>query len=248
MPQDLKLGPDIALVASLIGDPARANMLAALLPGAALTASELALEAGVGKATTSSHLGKLRDGGLVALEQQGRHRYYRLADEDVARALEGLMGVAARAAPGRVRTGPKEPALRRARVCYDHLAGELGVALYEALLRHGWLAGDAAALAPTADGVRGLSHFGVEVAALRGPRRLCRACLDWSVRRPHLAGALGAALLTRVFERGWAKRRSDSRVVEFTRAGETAFRRTFGLAAGDAPLRVDQTSGWRVSR
>ncbi|WP_291686959.1 winged helix-turn-helix domain-containing protein, partial [Bradyrhizobium sp.] len=129
----MKAGPDIAMVASLVGDPARANMLTALMTGRALTASELAHQAGVTPQTASSHLSKLEAGGLVEPEKQGRHRYYRLSDPDVAGVLEGLAGLAARAGHMRVRTGPKDPALRRARICYDHLAGDLGVQMLDSL-------------------------------------------------------------------------------------------------------------------
>ena len=129
----MKTGPDIARVASLVGDPARANMLSALMSGRALTASELAQEAGITPQTASSHLAKLEAGGLVEPEKQGRHRYYRLADPDVGGVLEGLAALAARAGHMRVRTGPKDPALRRARVCYDHLAGDLGVQMLESM-------------------------------------------------------------------------------------------------------------------
>src|ERR1700723_1345179 len=129
----MKAGPDIAMVAALVGDPARANMLTALMTGRALTASELAHEAGVTPQTASSHLAKLEAGGLIEQEKQGRHRYFRLADPDVAGVLEGLEGLAARAGHLRVRTGPKDPALRRARVCYDHLAGDLGVQMLDSM-------------------------------------------------------------------------------------------------------------------
>src|SRR6201994_1278866 len=137
----MKAGPDITIIASLVGDPARANMLTALMSGRALTASELAQEAGIMPQTASSHLSKLEGGGLIEPEKQGRHRYYRLADPDVAGVLEGLAGLAARTGHMRVRTGPKEPALRRARICYDHLAGDLGVQMLDSmtkqkLLRH----------------------------------------------------------------------------------------------------------------
>src|SRR6201996_263369 len=137
----MKAGPDITIIASLVGDPARANMLTALLSGKALTASELAQEAGVTPQTASSHLAKLEAGGLIEPEKQGRHRYYHLADPDIADVLEGLAGLAARTGHMRVRTGPKEPALRRARICYDHLAGDLGVQMLDSmtkqkLLRH----------------------------------------------------------------------------------------------------------------
>src|SRR3954452_19896741 len=133
--RSMKAGPDIALVASLVGDPARSNMLTALMSGPALTASELAQEAGVTPQTASTHLAKLEPGGLVEPEKQGRHRYYRLTGPDVAGVLEGLMGLAARVGHLRIRTGPKDPALRHARVCYDHLAGELGVQMLDAMTR-----------------------------------------------------------------------------------------------------------------
>ena len=224
-------GPSIAQIAAAIGDPARANMLTALVGGTALTASELALEAGVAKQTASSHLARLSDAGLVAVDKQGRHHYYRLADADVARLLENLMGVAARKAPTRARPGPKEPALRRARVCYDHLAGDLGVALLEGMIVAKWIKADEEALAPTKLGVEKLSAFGIDVAELRSLKRpLCRACLDWSVRRNHLAGALGAAILDEIYKRGWAARRRKSRVVEFTATGETAMKRALPLS------------------
>src|SRR6201999_3245378 len=129
----MKSGPDISMVAALVGDPARSNMLTALMTGRALTASELAQEAGVTLQTASSHLAKLEAGGLIELEKQGRHRYYRLTGPDVADVLEGLQGIAARAGHMRVRTGPKDPALRRARICYDHLAGDLGVQMLDSM-------------------------------------------------------------------------------------------------------------------
>src|SRR5579872_5926046 len=129
----MKAGPDIAMVASLVGDPARANMLTALLSGRALTASELSQEAGITPQTASSHLSKLEAGGLIEQDMQGRHRYSRLADPDVGGVLEGLAALAARAGQMRVRTGPKDPALRRARICYDHLAGDLGVQMLDSL-------------------------------------------------------------------------------------------------------------------
>ena len=229
-------GPNIAHVAAAIGDPARANMLSALVGGAALTASELALEAGVAKQTASSHLARLSDARLVAVEKQGRHHYYRLADGEVARLLENLMGVAARKAPARARPGPKEPALRHARVCYDHLAGALGVTLLDAMIAAKWIKARDEALAPTKLGIEKLSALGVDVASLGAQRRpLCRACLDWSVRRNHLAGALGAAILEHIYERGWARRRRQSRVVEFSPTGETAFLRAFAAGRLGAP-------------
>jgi DNA-binding transcriptional ArsR family regulator len=226
----MKDGPKIAGVAALIGDPARANMLTALMHGQALTASELALEAGVTKQTASAHLSKLADAELISAEAQGRHRYFRLADADVARLLESLMGVAARAKALRTRPGPKEPALRHARVCYDHLAGDLGVELFDALVKARWLAQRDGEVTLTKRGREAVEALGLDVGALEaGSRPLCRACLDWSVRRNHLAGALGAGLLQHIYARGWARRRSGTRVVEFTSAGERTFRRTFGI-------------------
>src|SRR5256884_5684713 len=129
----MKAGPTIAMVASLVGDPGRCNMLPAVMPGRALTGSELAHQAGITPQTASSHLAKLEAGGLIEPEKQGRHRYYRLTGPDVAHVLEGLAGLAERAGHTRVRTGPKEPALRRARICYDHLAGDLGVQMLDSM-------------------------------------------------------------------------------------------------------------------
>jgi DNA-binding transcriptional ArsR family regulator len=228
----MKDGPNIAAIAAMVGDPARANMLTALLNGAALTASELALEANVTKQTASSHLAKLATGGLVAVEAQGRHRYYRLANADVAGLLETLMGVAARAKALRSRPGPKEPALRHARICYDHLAGELGVELFDAFVANRWIEpGPENTFSLTKLGRVKVSTFGVDLSDLEiGARPLCRSCLDWSVRRHHLAGALGAAILDEIFDRGWATQKRGSRVLEFTRVGEAGLRRIFAFA------------------
>jgi DNA-binding transcriptional ArsR family regulator len=229
----MKVGPDIALVASLLGEPARANMLTALMGGQALTAGELAREAGITAQTASSHLAKLAQGGLVVPRRQGRHAYFALSGEDVAGVLEGLMGLAARAGHHRARPGPAEPALRRGRVCYDHLAGDLGVAMLDGLISRRFISGANGRLALTEAGEGFVGRFGIDVGRLRGSRRpLCRSCLDWSVRRGHLAGALGAALLERFHELGWASRAGGTRVVPFTPAGEAAFEREFRAAAG----------------
>jgi DNA-binding transcriptional ArsR family regulator len=228
----MKAGPDIAMVASLVGDPARSNMLTALMTGRALTASELAHQAGVTPQTASSHLAKLEAGGLIEQEKQGRHRYYRLADPDVAAVLEGLEGLAARAGHLRVRTGPKDPALRRARVCYDHLAGDLGVQMLDSMKRQRLLRQRKQEIELTAEGGRFLAEMlQISTDDLAHPRRpLCKSCLDWSERRHHLAGTLGAALLKRFTELKWAARDSapGSRVVNFTRQGEKRFAALFG--------------------
>lgn len=227
----MKDGPNIAAIAAMVGDPARANMLTALLNGAALTATELALEANVTKQTASSHLAKLVAGGLIAVEAQGRHKYYRLADADVAGLLETLMGVAARAKALRARPGPKEPALRHARVCYDHLAGELGVGLFDAFIKNKWmLPGPERTFTLTKLGRIKVQTFGVDIEDIeKGARPLCRACLDWSLRRHHLAGALGAAILDVIFERNWVTQRRGSRVLDFTPVGETGLKRVFAF-------------------
>ena len=230
----MKAGPDIAMVASLVGDPARANMLTALLSGRALTASELAQEAGITPQTASSHLAKLEAGGLVEPEKQGRHRYYRLADPDVADVLEGLAGLAARAGHMRVRTGPKDPALRHARICYDHLAGDLGVQMLESMKAQKLVRQKKLDIELTGEGMRFLErNLQISPAMLAHPRRpVCKACLDWSERRHHLAGTLGAALMTRFAELKWAERDATpgSRVVNFSRTGEKRFAALFGNA------------------
>jgi DNA-binding transcriptional ArsR family regulator len=228
----MKAGPDIAMVASLVGDPTRSNMLTALMTGRALTASELAHQAGITPQTASSHLAKLETGGLIEQEKQGRHRYYRLTDPDVAAVLEGLEGIAARAGHMRVRTGPKDPALRRARICYDHLAGDLGVQMLDSMKKRRLLRQSKQAIEITAEGERFLARsLQISAETLAHPRRpLCKACLDWSERRHHLAGTLGAAMMTRFTELKWAARDAapGSRVVNFTRNGEKRFAALFG--------------------
>ncbi|NPU63683.1 metalloregulator ArsR/SmtB family transcription factor [Bradyrhizobium sp. 83012] len=224
------------MVAALVGDPARANMLTALLSGRALTATELAQEAGVTPQTASSHLAKLEGGGLIEPEKQGRHRYYRLADPDVADVLEKLAGLAARAGHMRVRTGPKEPELRRARICYDHLAGDLGVQMLDSMVRQKLVRHRKQEIILTEEGGHFLArHLRISPEMLTHPRRpVCKACLDWSARRHHLAGTLGAALMKRFTELKWAARdtTAGSRVVNFSRAGEKHFAALFG-PAGD---------------
>jgi DNA-binding transcriptional ArsR family regulator len=227
----MKAGPDIALVASLVGDPARANMLTALMSGRALTATELAHEAGVTPQTASSHIAKLQDGGLVATEKQGRHRYHRLTGPDVAIVLEGLMGLAARVGHLRTRTGPKDPALRRARVCYDHLAGDLGVQMFDSLVRQRLVRNEQGRVSLSPKGERFVAEFGIDLGSIGSPRRpLCKTCLDWSARRSHLAGALGSAMLARMYEMKWASREAGTRIVSFSRSGEKQFQALFGAA------------------
>jgi DNA-binding transcriptional ArsR family regulator len=220
----MKDGPNIARIASLLGDPARAEVLTALLADRALTATELSAVAGVTKQTMSAHLSKLLDARLVAVDQQGRHRYFRLADADVAHLLESLMGVAFRTGAVRLLSSPREPALRKARICYDHLAGELGVTAFETLLDSGIFVRTADGIRLTASGAEWFANVGIDTRAAANQRRtLCRPCMDWSERRQHLAGALGSALLSRVREFGWAKRDADSRVIRFSPRGQRSF-------------------------
>jgi len=222
----MREGPDIARIASLVGDPARANMLNALMGGTALTASELAMEAGVSLPTASSHLGKLLEGGLLTVASQGRHRYYGLAGPQVAGMIEAITGVAASVGPQRVRPGPRDAAMRVARVCYDHLAGEQAVAMLDRLVdKHILLREDKEIrLGPAA-----ASHFAaIGIDVYTKPRRpVFRACLDWSVRRSHLAGTLGAAILDKIISEKWARREKDSRAVVFSPVGKQAFEKVF---------------------
>jgi DNA-binding transcriptional ArsR family regulator len=222
----MKDGPNIVGIAALIGDHARAEVLTALMADRALTATELATVAGVTKQTISAHLAKMLDAGLLAAERQGRHRYFRLADRDVAQLLESLMGVAFRTGALRHRLSPREPALRQARVCYDHLAGELGVSIHERLLARRALVSADGGLVLSAGGHRLLQQLGIDTAALALLRRkFCHACLDWSERRHHLGGAVGAALLARMIELGWVRRTKGSRIVVLAAPGALALQR-----------------------
>jgi DNA-binding transcriptional ArsR family regulator len=224
----MKDGPDIARIANLVGDPARANMLTALMGGTALTASELAMEAGVTLPTASSHLAKLMDGGLLTVVSQGRHRYYGLATPQVAAMIEAITGVAAAVGPQRVRPGPREATMREARVCYDHLAGERAVTMFDSLVARGVLAEENGEIGLGKAGRGFFEAVGIDTAGLsKGRRPLCRACLDWSARRSHLAGALGAAILDKIIMEKWARRDPESRAIIFSPKGRQTFAETF---------------------
>ena len=228
----MKEGPDISHTAALIGDPARANILTALMDGRALTASELAAEAGVTLPTTSGHLSKLEGADLIQHRKSGRHKYFHLADGDVAAVLEALMGLAANRGGRRVRTGPKDQQMRQARVCYNHLAGAMGVQMFQSLVGQGVLLEDGEDVRLTPKGREFATGFGIDVPALETARApMCRSCLDWSERRTHLAGTLGRALLTRMIETGWAQREEGSRVVTFSKSGRAAFDAAFQLGS-----------------
>jgi DNA-binding transcriptional ArsR family regulator len=222
----------LARLAGAIAEPARARMLGFLMDGHARTATELAAAAEVAASTASAHLARLRDERLVELWVQGRHRYFRLAGEQVAAALESLM-VLAGAVPALPAAGftPSTPSrLRAARTCYDHMAGTAGVALHDRLHAQGWLSGLASgAYELTAEGAIALESLGLDVDAVRrSRRRFACACLDWSERRPHLGGALGAAWLQLSLRRGWVRQALDGRALTLTAKAQREMPELFG--------------------
>jgi DNA-binding transcriptional ArsR family regulator len=222
--------PKIAEVAALVGDPARANMLCALLGGRALTATELSLAAGVTPQTTSGHVGKLLAAQLVVLMRQGRHRYYRLAGPHVGHMLESIMNVALAGPPRFQPKSHRDETLRCARTCYDHIAGVLGVALADRLIaREFVILGDEAGEVTPA-GAKFLDGFGVDLSAARARKRVfCRPCVDWTERRPHIGGAVGAALANRCFDLKWIERVRDGRALTITPAGRRGLAEVFAL-------------------
>lgn len=220
---------DMAAVASLVGDPARANILAALLDGRALTAGELAYAARVSPQTTSGHLNKLAAAKLIEPARQGRHRYYRLTGPHVAAMLESIMLVAS-LSPPRLRPIRIEQGMRQARLCYDHVAGELGVAIADALQDHGYVEMSGEGGEVTQAGSAFFLSLGINVRSLTGRRAFCKPCLDWSERRTHIAGALGAALAQRLIALGWLKRMKDGRALVVTTAGLQGLKEKFGIA------------------
>jgi DNA-binding transcriptional ArsR family regulator len=224
------IAPTLAEIAALIGNPARANVLTALLDGRPLTAGELALAAHLTPQTTSGHLAQLTRARLLCSRRQGRHVYYRLASPLVCRMLEGIMAVAADD-PDRVR--PRwngDPGLRTARTCYDHIAGRLGVALAEALAQRDLVVLSEEGGLVTEAGETFLDGFGIDLPAIRrGRRAFCRTCLDWSERRLHLAGALGAALADRCFALGWIARAPSGRALRIPEPGRRGFAARFGV-------------------
>ncbi|KAB8145917.1 helix-turn-helix transcriptional regulator [Chloroflexia bacterium SDU3-3] len=229
MPAD----PNFAQAAALIGDPARAAMLAALLGGRALTASELAACASVTPQTASSHLSRLREGGLIDVVASGRHRYYRLASADVARALETLASIAAPAKIISLRQSESARALRFARSCYDHLAGSLGVQLTDRLVERGLLSQAGEPYHMTPQGIGWLAQRGIDGEQLvHGRRAAARACLDWSERRYHVAGAFGAALADWLLSQGWLSRVATSRALRLTDVGRAGFAHEWGIDVG----------------
>jgi DNA-binding transcriptional ArsR family regulator len=240
---------DIAALGAVLSDASRCRLLFALTDGRALAASVLASEAGISPSTASEHLGKLLDAALVRVEAHGRHRYYRLAGPHVGRLLETMAEHAPPARVSSLREGTRAHAVRRARYCYDHLGGRLAVALMDALLERGVLAGGDGRFDPdraerdrlsapgrdvdyrlTDAGTRWLQERGLDLDGLRTRSRpLIRYCLDWSEQRHHLAGALGAALAERLFELGWVSRARSGRAVRVSAEGYEGLRATFGV-------------------
>src|SRR5262245_5397378 len=223
-------GPIIAELAALVGDPARATMVVALVDGGALTASELAAVAQITHQTASAHLAKLTEAGVLSVARNGRHRHFRLASGAVADMIDGIVGVALSKRPTYLPLSRPARALSAARICYDHLAGRLSVDLADALVARHYVVLDDETVEITSAGARFLTQLGIALPRGRGTRRrFSRLCLDWTERRPHIAGALGAAITTRCFDLGWIQRRKPSHAVIVTPSGRRGFRKTFGL-------------------
>jgi DNA-binding transcriptional ArsR family regulator len=223
---------DLARIGTLLADPKRAKILLALLSGTPQPASALADAAGASRSLASAHLRKLVDGGLVTVEPRGRQRMYEISGQPVADAIEGLMQLSRPTQVRSLRDANRKENLRQARFCYDHVAGVLGVNITEALVERGALEVADGGFAVTADGVASLGELGVDVPALQRLRRpLTRACLDWTERRHHLAGALGAAIASRFKARGWIEHGAEGRIVRVTPAGKRGFRSWAGVEA-----------------
>ena len=226
-------GPIIAEIAAVVGDPTRATILSALLDGGALSASELARAAGITPQTASSHLAKLTAVGLLSAARSGRHRHFRLASATVADMIDGIVAVALAKRPRYQPLSRHARALNAARVCFDHLAGRLSVDLTDALVARKYVVPDGEAADITRAGARFLTTFGIELPHRTSTRRhLCRLCLDWTERRPHIAGAVGAAITRRCFDLGWMERTKGSQAVAVTPRGRRGFRETFGVDTG----------------
>lgn len=226
----MNTNPNIANVATLIADSSRSAMLMALLGGQTLLASELARIAGITPQTASAHLAKMVEGGLLGSESHGRNRYFRLTSPEVAHVLEALAIVAKPAKVRSLRQSDETKALHFARTCYDHMAGEVGVTITSRMLELGWIAPDGRDFIVTGSGSDGLLTIGVNASDLNGRRRIfARQCLDWSERRYHLAGALGAAITTRFFDLGWIQRKPGTRAIMVTESGAGGLLKTFGM-------------------
>jgi DNA-binding transcriptional ArsR family regulator len=228
----------LAVIGSLVGDPARANMLVALMDGRALTATELADIASITPSTASSHLAQLITGGLLVVEPQGRHRYHRLASPAIAQMIEGMMTIAVSTSGARgkaLRLGPKGEAMRQARTCYDHLAGRVAVAIADQMIARGEIEFGIDGGEVTELGARKLESIGIDVTRAqyrkREQRAFCRPCLDWSERRPHIAGSVGKAMLLHFTSAAWVRRVAGSRALTVTPLGQLRLTALFGLDA-----------------
>lgn len=222
--------PNIAEMAALIADPSRSAMLLALLGGQTLLASELARQARITPQTASTHLAKLVEGRLLTVQSRGRHRYFRLSSAEVAHVIESLITIAPPVKVRSLRQSDQTKALHGARTCYDHIAGEMGVAVAESMVNRQWLVLGEKEFTVTAAGRVGLLALGIDVAGLsRGRRALAKPCLDWSERRYHVAGVLGASLAELFFSRGWIERLPATRAIRVTNLGTAGFAQYFDL-------------------
>ncbi len=231
----MEFAPGISQLAGLLADPGRAAMLWALMDGSARPAGELALIAGLSASSTSGHLTRLSEGGLLVVETRGRNRYYRLATPEIGVAIEALATASLASQPPRMRAVPVSrttpPALKQARTCYDHLAGELAVGLFERMSQAGWIAVDGTRVDLTGDGTQAMGQLGIDVDAARRKRRqFACTCPDWSERKQHLGGALGAALLQAMLAHGWIEPTSTSRALRVTPRGQNEIGK---VAAGE---------------
>jgi DNA-binding transcriptional ArsR family regulator len=226
----MNTGPLIAEIAALVSDPARATMLTALLDGRALTASELAYAARITPQTASTHLAKLTEAGLLTALREGRHRYFRLASLKIFEMLDAIMAVAVENRPRFRPLSRQARELSDARICYDHLAGRLSVEIADFFTAHEYIVLSDGAAEITPAGTRFLDEFGIDLSSLNSTgREFCRLCLDWTERRPHIAGALGAALTKRCFDLGWIEQIKHSGAVIVTPPGQRGFLETFGI-------------------
>ncbi|WP_299490675.1 helix-turn-helix transcriptional regulator [uncultured Shewanella sp.] len=222
--------PNIAYIAALIGDPTRANMLTALLSGKALTATELAIEGEISTSTASHHLNQLIEGKLIRVRKQGRHRYFQLFDHNIAALLKQLLNISSALSLNKVATGPKDPRLKQARVCYDHLAGTLGVTLYDSLILNQYIIEQDNSTQLTKSGRHFFEAMDNDIfTSNTNQRPQCKTCLDWSERRSHMAGQLGKWILTDLLNKKWAVRDLDSRAIEFTPQGLIQFSKRYGI-------------------
>jgi DNA-binding transcriptional ArsR family regulator len=225
-----RMGLELAALAALMGDVSRANILGALMDGRALTALELSLAAGVTPQTTSSHLAKLKEAGLLVLQKQGRHRYYRLASAQVARTVESLMALTADGPPRHRAKSKLDDELAAARTCYDHIAGRLGVSICDALVEREYVVFDKDAGEVTAIGHEFFAGLGIDLLTAAKYRRVfCRPCLDWTERRPHVAGRLGAEIADLCFTKKWLTRNVGTRALTVTGQGSRALPLAFGI-------------------